>query len=89
MYLAQNTDSIQKAINIAITWFVDDYNIGEYYDNDKDNNKEIYKFTLYSYTNMHNIKKTQIEGNEFFKEIKIVGYKKNNTPHYTVLLPLI
>lgn len=83
VYLAQNTTSLEKATNIAVIWFTEEYNPGF--------NSEVTKplsFTLYSYINGDNITAYKIKGKSFFYNIKILGYKIDNTSFYTTLLPL-
>jgi hypothetical protein len=83
VYMAQNTTSLEKANDIAITWEIDGYNTGI-------NAKEAspVSFTLYSYTNSTSIKRINIKGKPFSGNIKIIGYKIDNKPFYTVLLTL-
>ena len=83
IFLIQNTDSILKAINISIIWKTKGYNIG--------NNVEIVldyipEITLYSYVNNKNITKYNIIGEKNEYNIKIIGYKINEEPLYSVLL---
>ena len=79
VYLAQNTTSIEKASNVADTWYKQGYNPGIH-------SKDIKQisFTLYSYINSTDIKKI----NKSKNDVKILGYKIDNTPFYTVLLKL-
>ena len=81
MYLAQNTTSLGKACDIAVNWIKKDYNIGVH-------SKDIFpiSFTLYSYLNNKNITKHDVNGSEFYHNVKIIGYKINGTPFYTPLL---
>jgi hypothetical protein len=84
VYLAQNTQTINKASDIAVKWVRDGYNVGIYA-------KDIspVTFTLYSYLNSSNIKDgIKIIGKPFSEEVKIIGYKIDNNAEYTVLLPL-
>lgn len=83
IYLAQNTDSYFKAINICLTWEKEHYNISQ---NAKEN--RLVKFNLYSYTNSNNIKKYIINGEQTEYDINIIGYKKDNKSYFTALLKL-
>ena len=82
IYIAQNTDSLQKAMNISLIWNKYKYNSG-YESQEEELN---YEFILYSYTNFKNIKMYNIDGEENNYNIKIIGYKFNDKGMYTVLL---
>lgn len=97
VYLAQNTLSIKKAIEIYKIWTNHNYNI---LFNPKDS-EDKYSFIFYSYTNNKTIKSYLIEGEKQLKIIRIIGFKNfseyedtggtiRTTSHsfYTVLLPL-
>ena len=84
VYLAQNTQNLEKASDIAVNWIRNGNNVGLYA-------KEIpiVSFTLYSYKNSNDISKgIPIKGKPFSNDIKILGYKVDDNPEYTVLLPL-
>ena len=83
VYLAQNTSSLEKASDIAITWIKKGYNKGIFAKPIKP-----VSFTLYSYINPDNIKRYNITSKPFSEEIKIIGYKIENNPYYTTLLNL-
>ena len=84
VYLAQNTQTLDKATDIAVSWVRKGYNVGIYADNMKP-----VTFTLYSYINGNTIiQGRKIKGEPFSEEVKILGYKIDNKPEYTVLLPL-
>jgi hypothetical protein len=91
VYLAQNTISIKKAIQIYLTWINNKYN--PLY-NPKDT-EEDYGFIFYSYKNNNTIKPYYIQGKEYSKFIRIIGFKifkdeEDDIGHsyYTILLPL-
>lgn len=85
MYLAQNSQTLEKAIDIAVNWVRSGHNIGMYA---KDMTPV--EFTLYSYVNENDIKPARkIKGKAFSDEIKIIGYKIDNDPKYTVLLSIV
>jgi len=84
VYLAQNTQTLGKASNTAVTWVRDGYNVGIYAEE-----MIPITFTLYSYKNSSTISEGQkIKGKPFSDEVKILGYKIDDNPEYTVLLPL-
>ena len=84
VYLAQNTQTLDKASDIAVTWVREGYNSGIYADDTTP-----VSFTLYAYINASNISAgRQIKGKPFSSEVKILGYKIDNNAEYTVLLPL-
>jgi len=85
MYLAQNIDSLDKAISIAITWQKKGYNKSMYTEDRKSGEIE---FVLYRYINSKNIKPFHVIGKKTKRPIRIIGYKIDNTPLYTVLLSL-
>lgn len=76
IFLAQNTDIIEKAFGILKTWKIEGYNIGKRADEDIQ-----IPFTLVSFVNSSNI-----EFHDFGGEDLIMGYKINGIPHYTSLL---
>jgi len=89
IYLAQNTTSLQKALNISNVWKNDGYNIGgDPKINETDKIEQT--FLLYSYKNskdiiayvMHN------EGSLTKDTPILVGYKVGDDTFYTVLLDL-
>ena len=84
IYIAQNIDSLLKAINIGFIWKKHNYNPGK----KVDNINEIYEFTLYSYINKNKIKKHKIDGITNDYDIKIIGFRYNDMPLYTVLLDI-
>jgi len=86
VFLAQNADSVQNALDIAIFWNKNGYNQGIHIDT---RYEDEYAFNLYLYTNKSNIQKTVVPGKKKpEKEINILGYKLSDTPFFTVLLDL-
>jgi len=91
IFLAQNTFSIKKAIQIYLTWMNNKYNpLANTKDADED-----YGFIFYSYKNSDIIKPYYIKGKEYSKFIRIIGFKifkdeEDDIGHsyYTILLPL-
>jgi hypothetical protein len=85
IYLAQNTNSLQKAREIAENWFKLGFNIGkEVVGTDKK-----FKFKLYSYINSENILNSKIRGVSTPYDIKIMGYKlDDDVSFFTVLLEI-
>lgn len=82
VYLAQNTNSYEKANTIGVEWINKGYNINIYVP--KTDNERII-FPIYSYTNEYDIK--FMTGSSDTGVI-LIGYKIDNKPFYTVLLPL-
>lgn len=83
VFLAQNTDSLNKAIRISLEWNKKGYNPGFVKDN-----PESYNFNLYTFDN-EKVKKTLVEGkNKTDYEINIIGYRVKGISFYTVLLDL-
>lgn len=85
IFLAQNTNNLQSAITIGITWQNSDYNMGVDVVNIENYKK--YGFILYSYVNENDIVERKVTG-EVETTIRILGYKLKGTPNYTVLLKL-
>lgn len=83
-YLAQNTDSIEKALGIAKTWYAKGYNPG---DNPPEKVSDV-AYTLYAYVSRTDIKRYKVLGNVTKNSIVILGYKINDIPMFTVLLSL-
>ena len=81
IYMAQNTDSIEKAIKIALAWGEDGVNIGTNFEVEQ---VDIVPYTLYSYKNNSEIKRYRVGGGD--SRIEIIGYKYNDCPLFTVLL---
>lgn len=84
IYIAQNTDTINNALQIERIWRENGYNIG----NDVENTsvREPFVFTLYSYTNSQNINKKYINGID--PDYKILGYKTDTKSLFTALLDM-
>jgi hypothetical protein len=86
VYLAQNTTELKTALDIAITWNRKSYNPGVF---GTEEIRKSYSFLLYNYKNKDEIELVQVDSKkEPKKEIKIIGYKINEKPGYTVLLDL-
>jgi len=85
VYLAQNTGSIEKAIEISTTWNIKKYNIGIYASG---NNVPVPNLLLYDYTDSKNIKIIKYTDREDFGNIKIVKYDINGTDYYTSLMKI-
>lgn len=83
IFLAQNTNTLQSAISIGITWKNSNYNNIDVLNLE---NYKKYGFILYSYINENNITERKVQGEN--TGIKILGYKLKGTSRYTVLLPL-
>ena len=88
MYLAQNTQTIENAINIYKNWKTNKYNI---MNNIDENDSKITGFVFYAYKNKNTIEKYYIRG-DGISLAKIVGYKVYENDYeytlYTVLLPI-
>ena len=84
--LAQNTDSIQKALKIAKVWKKSGYNIGG--DHGVEEHDKLGRFLLFSYENSKNITLHEIGGKHVEGDPMIIGYKIDNVAFYTTLLNL-
>lgn len=87
IYLAQNTDDLYKAFEISRQWYEFGKNTINI-DNLSDVDKIDLEFDLYRYINNKNIEKIHISGSNVSFNIKIIGYKVDGIPIYTVLLNL-
>ena len=86
IYLAQNTDTIQKVFHIVQLWNNNTgYNPGE---NPQIDEKLYPSYTLYKYINKTNITSKHIPGTTTKLDIKVLGYKIQGIVQYTVLLKL-
>lgn len=84
VFLAQNTDSPGKAIEIAVMWNQENgFNVGTEAEELDD-----FPFTLYAYVHSRNIKPYTIRGEGEDYDIKILGYKIGEDEFYTTLLSL-
>lgn len=84
LFICQNTNSIEKAIAIAKTWYENGYNPTTNIITETD----LVEFTLYAFGNLKNIKKYSIKGLKYPQNIKILGYNINNKSYFTVLLSI-
>lgn len=85
VFLAQNTDTIAKAITIAETWYSKGYNIGKNA-MPSDSTKG---FTFFSYVNENNITRYNYTGTgPPLYPIKIMGYLIGGIKYLTVLMDL-
>jgi hypothetical protein len=73
LFLAQNTDSIQKALYISQQWYENDFNPSQNIPNDITNLN--LQFILYSYANQNDIQKYIVRGKKIDYNIKIIAYK--------------
>ena len=86
IFIAQNTNSFEKAIKIAIDWVVQKFNPGYYIDINEDN-FEYFDCKLFSYENPTTIKNYFVNVNkENSYDIKIIGYKIGDEKYFTTLL---
>ena len=92
IFLAQNTDSLNKAIKIAEIWEAEGYNPGTDPPGVSEVAVELPTFTLYSYVSEADVRPYQVNGRSTQHHINIVGYKLEvdgvEVPFYTTLLRL-
>ena len=84
IYLAQNTENLQKAREVGETWMKSGFNIQD----DAVGSSKAFKFKLYSYINSKNIVLHNIKGVSTPYDISILGYKVDGVSFFTVLLQL-
>jgi hypothetical protein len=86
VFLAQNVDSLEKAISLGLIWNKKKVNEGVYIENIT---SKQYSFTLYSYINPDDITEKRVVGKkESGGEIRVIGYKKKGKAYFTVLFKL-
>lgn len=86
IYLAQNTDHIEKAINIARIWFEEGYNIGIHSEpKDIDENVQISLYIITKNGLTHKKTKGKITQ---YSDTSVIYYLVNKKKQYTVLLPI-
>lgn len=95
IFIAQNIDTIEKALNIINIWKEKGYNEGieetketENRKNEKSNADFSPSFNLWVYINEKDIKLYNIIGKNVLYQINILGYKNKGVSGFTVLLPL-
>lgn len=82
VYLAQNTDSIEKGLAMSKIWYKNGYNPGQ----DIDELLSGISYILYVYVSNNDISPYRVIGNITKNQIIILGYKINDIPMFTVLL---
>jgi hypothetical protein len=85
IYLAQNTNSVYKAIEIAKVWLQSGYNPGA---DPLNLAEQIINFTLYRYINEKDIKVYRVGDIPTPLDIRMLGYKIEDDSFFTVLLSL-
>ena len=97
VYLAQNTTTIRKAIEIYKIWKGQKYNVLY---NPPDTDEKSYGFLFYAYKNKEQIKPYFVNGSNILRDLRIVGFKLlkedqeieneyfEERSFYTVLLPI-
>jgi len=87
VYLAQNTNNFEKAIQIGKCWKDEKYNPGYYVDIDDAEEFKYVDCKLFSYENSSNIVPYMLNvGSENDYGIQIVGYKIDDNDYFTTLL---
>ena len=84
VYLAQNTDTISKALKIAYIWNIQSYNCG--YNCSEDIENSDLSFELYDVENSKDITRYQVMGVENDYDIKILSHKIVDEIQVTTLL---
>lgn len=85
VYLAQNTPTLQKAMEIGETWVKSGFNI----DGKANGNEDVsFEFKLYRYINSNDIVLYNVEGDPNSFKIRVLGWKYEGISSFAVLLPL-
>jgi hypothetical protein len=85
VYLAQNTPTLQKAMEIGETWVKSGFNIDGQANGDEDVS---FEFKLYRYINSNDIVLYNVEGDTNAFKIRVLGWKSEGVSSFAVLLPL-
>ena len=85
VYLAQNTPTLQKAMEIGETWVKSGFNIDGEANGDEDVS---FEFKLYRYINSNDIVLYNVEGDPNAFKIRVLGWKSKGVSSFAVLLPL-
>ena len=85
IYLAQNTPTLKKAMEIGKTWISSRFNLGG-----EASGIDIpsFEFELYRYINSKDIVLYKVEGDPNSFKIKVLGWKLNGVSSFAVLLPV-
>jgi len=85
VYLAQNANTLQKAMEIGETWATSGFNI----DGNASGDKNIsLQFELYRYINSQDIVLYNVLGDPTSFKIRVLGWKSEGISSFAVLLPL-
>ena len=85
VFLAQNTPTLQKAMEIGETWAKSGFNIDGEANGD---GVASFEFKLYRYINSKNIVLYNVEGDPNSFKIRVLGWKFEGVSSFAVLLPL-
>jgi len=85
VYLAQNTPTLQKAMEIGETWIKSGFNVDGEAKGDEDVS---FEFKLYRYINSNDIVLYNVEGHPNSFKIRVLGWKYQGISSFAVLLPL-
>jgi len=90
IFLAQNTNSFEKAMKIGIDWVKDKYNVGYLADYVVDDSNFVYvNCKLYSFEDTQKIKKYIMNFSKDDRhDIQILGYKMEGVNYFTTLLKM-
>lgn len=85
VYLAQNTPTLQKAMEIGETWVKSGFNVDGEAEGD---GVPSFEFKLYRYINSKDIVLYNVEGDPNSFKIRVLGWKSEGVSSFAVLLPL-
>ena len=85
VYLAQNTPTLEKAMEIGETWVKSGFNVDGEANGD---GVASFEFKLYRYINSNDIVLYNVEGDTNSFKIKVLGWKYKGKSSFAVLLPL-
>ena len=85
VYLAQNTPTLQKAMEIGETWIKSGFNVDGEAEGD---GVPSFEFKLYRYINSKDIVLYNVEGDPNSFKIRVLGWKSEGVSSFAVLLPL-
>jgi hypothetical protein len=85
VFLAQNTHTLQKAMEIGETWVKSGFNVDGEANGDR---VASFEFKLYRYINSNDIVLYNVEGTPNSFKIRVLGWKYEGKSSFAVLLPL-
>ena len=84
IYLLQNTNDLNKAKQIVVSWVTNGYNLSI----DAEENMDSLEFTFYNFISQNKIDKYLVKGQKNNYDMKILGYKLEDVSYFSAMLRL-